>query len=93
MPKDTHITGRDLHDFAEELVKPYRSITGDGVRESLRMIQNIVPITIHEVPSGTKAFDWTIPKEWNIRDAYVLNREGKKIIDSLNTTPRWIRSI
>ena len=58
-----------------------RSITGDGVRETLRVIQRRIPFTIVEVPSGTTAFDWIIPKEWNIADAYVLDESGKKIVD------------
>lgn len=58
-----------------------RSITGDGVRETLRVIQRRIPFTIVEVPSGTTAFDWIIPKEWNITDAYVLDESGKKIVD------------
>lgn len=58
-----------------------RSITGDGVRETLNIIKEHVPIIINEVPTGTKVFDWTIPKEWNIRDAYIKNSKGEKIID------------
>ena len=62
---------------------PYcRSITGDGVRQTLQALREIVPeITVHEVPSGTKAFDWTVPKEWRIRDAWIKNSKGEKILD------------
>ena len=49
--------------------------------QTLRRLQRIVPLTIHEVPSGTQVFDWTVPKEWNINDAYVKNTKGEKIID------------
>jgi aminopeptidase-like protein len=58
-----------------------RSITGDGYRQTMRRIQEIVPISIQEVASGTEVFDWTIPKEWNIRDAYIKGPSGKKVID------------
>ena len=58
-----------------------RSITGNGVRETLKIIGEHIPLEIHEVPTGTQVFDWTVPKEWNIRDAYVIDPKGKKIID------------
>ena len=59
-----------------------RSITGDGVRNTFKILQDIVPeITIHEVPTGTKAFDWTVPKEWKIRDGWIKNSKDEKIID------------
>jgi len=61
-----------------------RSITGDGVRQTLRIIREYIPLTAHEVPSGTPVFDWTVPKEWNIRDAFVKNSRGEKIIDFRN---------
>jgi len=57
-----------------------RSITGDGVRETLKILQEYIPLTIHEIPSGTEVFDWTIPKEWNIRDAYIKNANGEKLV-------------
>jgi aminopeptidase-like protein len=58
-----------------------RSITGDGVRQTLKVVQELIPLTMHEVPSGTAVFDWTVPKEWNIRDAYVKNAQGERVID------------
>jgi aminopeptidase-like protein len=73
--------GPFMHRLMTELFPICRSITGDGVRETLRIIQDHIPLNIFEVPSGTKAFDWTVPKEWNIRDAFVLDPEGRKIID------------
>lgn len=58
-----------------------RSITGDGVRETLREVAAHIPLQIHEVPSGTPVLDWTIPREWNIRDAWIKNARGEKIVD------------
>ena len=58
-----------------------RSITGNGTRETLRFIERYIPLQIHEVPSGTNVFDWTVPKEWNIREAYIKNDQGEKIVD------------
>ena len=73
--------GEELHAFVSELYPICRSITGDGVRETLRRIREHVPIEIREVPTGTQVFDWTIPREWNIRDAYVKDRGGRRVID------------
>lgn len=65
-----------------ELLYPIcRSITGAGVRATLAAIREHVPIELHEVPTGTPVFDWIVPREWNIRDAYVQNSRGEKIID------------
>lgn len=64
-----------------ELYPICRSITGDGFRESLRTVQNIVPLELFEVSSGEQVFDWTVPKEWNVRDAYVKNAQGERVID------------
>jgi aminopeptidase-like protein len=64
-----------------ELYPICRSITGEGVRQTLRILQRYIPLMVHEVPSGTPAFDWTVPKEWNIRDAYVKNSRGERVID------------
>lgn len=72
---------REMHGLVAELYPICRSITGNGVRETLRRIQAHIPLTIHEVPSGTQVFDWTVPKEWNIRDAYIKDPAGVKIVD------------
>ena len=58
-----------------------RSITGNGVRQTLRILQERMPLTIHEVRSGTRVFDWTVPKEWNIESAFIKNSRGEKIVD------------
>src|SRR5688572_11845512 len=70
-----------MYRFVTDLFPICRSITGNGVRETLARIQKHVPVDIHEVPSGTRVFDWVIPQEWNIRQAWVKDPSGKKIID------------
>jgi aminopeptidase-like protein len=77
--------GRELHALLADLFPICRSITGNGVRQTLRRLQDFVPLEIHEVPSGTKVFDWTVPLEWNIRDAYVKNCRGERVIDFQNS--------
>jgi aminopeptidase-like protein len=73
--------GDAMHRLMTDLFPICRSITGNGVRETLRIIQQHIPLTTHEVASGTEVLDWTVPKEWNIRDAYVLDDRGEKLID------------
>src|SRR6476660_941404 len=78
---DVNLTGRELYDRVERLYPICRSITGDGVRETLGIIGREIQLATTEVPTGTQVFDWTIPREWNIRDAYVKDSEGRKVID------------
>ena len=73
--------GRELHRFAAELYPLCRSITGDGLRQTLALIQNHIPLQIVEVSTGTPVFDWIVPKEWNIRDAYIKGPDGKRVVD------------
>ena len=74
--------GNNIHQFAQELWPINRSITGEGVRETLKRISKHIPgLEIKSVPSGTRAFDWTVPKEWNIKEAYIITPKGKKICD------------
>lgn len=73
---------RQIYAFVKRIFPFPRSITGNGVRQTLREIQQLLPaLTIHEVPSGTRAFDWEVPNEWNIRDAYVMDETQKRVID------------
>jgi aminopeptidase-like protein len=78
---DPKAIGEEMYLLISELYPICRSITGNGIRQTLQRLQHIIPLTIREVPSGTQVFDWTVPKEWNIRDAYVKNSKGEKIID------------
>src|SRR5512134_1152348 len=73
--------GARLHARIAELYPICRSITGKGVRETLRRLQALIPLEIHEVPSGAAVFDWTVPREWTIRDAYVADSRGVRVID------------
>jgi aminopeptidase-like protein len=77
--------GQDIVRLMTELFPICRSITGAGIRETLGILKKHVPLEIHEVPSGTRVFDWTIPKEWNISDAYVRDASGRKVIDFQNS--------
>ncbi len=74
-------SGEELHRFASELYPLCRSITGDGIRQTLGKIGERIPLSISEVPTGTEVFDWTVPREWNIRDAYIKNTRGERVID------------
>jgi aminopeptidase-like protein len=73
--------GGELFAFAAGIFPICRSITGDGVRQTLREVGAHIALDIHEVPTGTAVFDWTIPREWNIRDAYIKNEQGEKVVD------------
>ena len=78
---DADTVGIDMHRLVAELYPICRSITGNGVRRTLDIIGRSIQLDIHEVPSGTPVFDWTVPPEWNIRDACVKNSNGDRIID------------
>ncbi len=77
--------GQQMYDLITELYPICRSITGNGFRSTLNTISKYIPLATHEVPSDTQVFDWTVPKEWNIRDAYVKNADGERVIDFQKT--------
>jgi aminopeptidase-like protein len=81
MPITTEQIGEEMHAFIGQMYPLCRSITGAGFRETLSMVTRHIPLEVHEVPTGTPVFDWTVPKEWNIRDAYVKDSAGRRIID------------
>ncbi len=70
-----------MYGLVERLYPICRSITGPGVRETLAMLRELVPLEVHEVPSGTQAFDWTVPPEWTIHDAWIKDPQGRKVVD------------
>lgn len=70
-----------MHDLIRELYPICRSITGRGVRDTLDSIRRHIPLTVHEVPSGTQVLDWTVPREWNIREAYIKDPRGSVVVD------------
>jgi len=78
---DPNVEGKKLYALVEALYPICRSITGNGLRQSLRLLQKTVPLKLHEVPSGSQVFDWVVPKEWNIRDAYIKNAADERVVD------------
>ncbi|MFE7762203.1 DUF4910 domain-containing protein [Streptomyces sp. NPDC057438] len=73
--------GEEMHALVERLYPLCRSITGDGVRATLDIVGEYIPLQVHEVPTGTQVLDWTVPQEWNIRDAYVADASGRRVVD------------
>lgn len=79
---DLEAFGREIFEFAREAFPICRSLTGDGVRQTLEILARDLPLTVVEVPTGTPVFDWTIPDEWNLREAYIADSSGRRIVDS-----------
>ncbi len=73
--------GQKMYELISSLYPICRSITGDGVRRTLNEIKKLIPIKLFEIPSGTKVFDWVVPEEWNIKDAFIKDPEGNKIVE------------
>lgn len=79
-------SGSQIHNLCRRLFPICRSITGNGVRQTLEIIKEHLPnLKLFEVPSGEKCFDWEVPKEWNIRNAYIIAPNGEKIVDFQNS--------
>ncbi len=79
--------GTEILALAARIFPICRSITGDGVRQTLREVGAHIDLDIHEVATGTPVLDWTIPREWNIRDAWIKNERGEKIVDFKQIEP------
>ncbi len=76
------MVGEEVYDLTGRLFPIYRHLMGDGVRETLRIVQEYLPgLSILEIPSGEHVYDWTVPEEWFVREAYIENRQGDRIID------------
>ena len=95
------MNGKAMKEWIARLQPICRSITGDGVRETLSLIGEQIPLERHEVASGTEVLDWTVPLEWNIRDAWIKDSSGRRVIELANSNlhvvsysipvaPRWI---
>ena len=78
---DPETLGLEMYELISRLYPICRSITGDGVRETLAIVGERIPLDVNEVPTGTPVFDWVVPKEWNIRDAYIKDPNGNKVVD------------
>ncbi len=73
--------GEEMYALVERMYPLCRSITGDGVRATLDIVGEHIPLQVHEVPTGTQVLDWTVPQEWNIRDAYIADSSGHRVVD------------
>lgn len=73
--------GASIYDLAKQLYPICRSITGNGVRQTLQLLGRHIPLQMQEIATGTQVFDWTVPREWNIRDAFIKNSAGQRVID------------
>ena len=73
--------GEEIFALAAEIYPICRSITGDGVRTTLAHLARHIDLEVHEVPTGTQVFDWAIPREWTIRNAYIENASGERVVD------------
>ena len=78
---DPAAAGAEIHELARRLMPIPRSLTGDGVRETLRIVGEHVPLAVTEVPTGTPIFDWIAPREWNVAEAWIADASGRRIVD------------
>jgi len=79
--RNARATGDDVYELARALFPVPRSLTGEGVRETLRLVDELVPLELTEVPTGTAIFDWTAPREWNVAGAWIADESGRRIAD------------
>src|SRR5262245_5954938 len=80
-----NLAGEEMYELIRELYPICRSLSGDGVRETLRVISRYAPLEVHEVPTGTAVLDWTVPREWNLRAAWIATGDGRRIVDARNS--------
>lgn len=86
LESDARALGLDLRALLEELFPLCRSITGEGLRQTLRVVKRELPgLRIHEIPSGTEVLDWEVPKEWNLREAWITGPSGHRIVDTADS--------
>jgi aminopeptidase-like protein len=83
---EARMTGSEMHELVTRLYPICRSITGDGVRRTLDVIAESIPLDVHEVPTDTPVLDWTIPREWNVREAYIEDPSGRRVVDLADST-------
>ncbi len=83
---DRAAAGAEMHALASELYPLCRSITGDGLRATLARVGREVPLEVREVPTGTRVFDWTVPPEWNVREAWIAAPDGRRVVDFAHHT-------
>jgi len=81
---DVASAGEEMYRFVERAYPLGRSITGDGVRQTLKILAERIPLEVREVPTGTAVLDWTVPKEWNLQEAWIKGPEGEIVVDSRN---------
>jgi aminopeptidase-like protein len=83
---DPERAGAEAVELMHALYPLRRSLTGDGVRETLRLVSELLPLELVEVPTGTELFDWTVPREWNLDDAWIADAEGRRLVDLREST-------
>jgi len=83
---DFQRAGEDMHALMARLYPIPRSITGAGIRETFAALAGEIPLEVHRVPTGTPVFDWTVPREWNLREAYIADARGVRLVDVKNSS-------